>query len=202
MNCTWPLKLLFSYKRCNFLGFNKGSESKNAGIRNKTLSTQSTWKVHLVLNSSFFVDAMTYSSYLLRWRPNWETILLREPPTSLMSVVNHVRTEYLCVESPEIDSAFKESHRVSTFPFARICTKIYSKSAPLKIHVSGWAMDFRGRKISFHAPLPWCIPFAATPCMRWWQIRCKKIQQMWRGKKNGCCDVHVSSMCTCIYFEM
>ena len=30
MNCTWPLKLLFSYKRCNFVGFNKGSETTNA----------------------------------------------------------------------------------------------------------------------------------------------------------------------------
>lgn len=49
--------------------------------------------------------------------------------------------------------------------------------------MSGWAMDFRGRKISFHAPLPWCIPFAATPCMRWWQIRCKKISKCRGAKK-------------------
>ena len=44
-------------------------------------------------------------------------------------------------------------------------------------------MDFRGRKISFHAPLPWCIPFATTPCMRWWQIRCKKFSKCGEEKK-------------------
>lgn len=61
-------------------------------------------------------------TYLLLWRPNWETISLREPPTRLMSVVNHVRKEYLCVESSEIDSAFKKSHRVFSDP---IFTQIF-----------------------------------------------------------------------------
>ena len=143
--------------------------------------------------------------------------LLREPPTSLMSVVNHVRTEYLCVESPEIDSAFKGSHRVFSDPIFTQFFQRFLVKAPFHLPESA-PKSTRNLHLSRSTcrDEPWISEVGRFPSM----LRClgafhSQQHRAWgddksdaknsanvERKKNGCCDMHVSSMSmyTCIYF--
>ena len=193
MNCTWPLKLRFSYKRCNFVGFNKGSETTNAKRRNPQLDT---------FNAIDLKGSPCFEFFFLPGcndiPPSLKAKLLREPPTSLMSVVNHVRTEYLCVESPEIDSAFKESHRVFSDPiFTQNFKDFWLKHLSICQNLHQNLLEIctsQDPRVGMGHGFPRSEDFLPCSVALLHSIRSntvhevmtnpmQKIQQMWRGKK-------------------